>query len=429
MSKGALPKVLAYPNLKSQACMSFATQYEALPIDSRASFPPGSELRYSLPCGNSGQYLDSSQTFISFFVDFTCSAGTVEAMAPHFIQSLRLTTAQQSSIIEDVQDYPTLHYTYRDLYSDFSNYGSDSIMLNTDPAHMRSGMHVVSGTTIQFTMPLASVIGTFSANQTFIPLCLLNSLELSLTLASAGQALTCSVGTAGTTAGYTVREPTLHLQLVRVESDIQGSIANLCNGNFSWSSTSIRTSEVTLQGGQSFASVQLTGAAFTSLKHIITNIKESAVRNNIAAQSVTDTIRNFLVSYNYKIRDSFLYPKPISVINGGNAAYLALRSTLGVHASGEDCPTLHTRDSWTKNTHTQPAATADYGSLVLAGNCSPFSAQAALAAGISTYAASVSIELQYDPANVANVKPHILTVLAAADCIISVMNGEMKILK
>jgi hypothetical protein len=232
--------MLSYPAVKSQACMSFSTAYEALPVDSRAAFPPGSELRYSLPCGNSGQYIDTSQTYISFYVDFTSSAGTLEAMAPHFIQSLRLTTAQQSSIIEDVQDYATLHYTYRDLFSDFSNYGSDSIMLNADPAHMRSGLHQANNTTVQYSMPLCSIIGTFSANQTFIPVCMLDSLELTLTLA-AGQALCNSVNTAGTTANYSVREPVLHLQLVRVESDIQASIASLCGGNFSWSSTAIRT--------------------------------------------------------------------------------------------------------------------------------------------------------------------------------------------
>jgi hypothetical protein len=362
-------------------------------------------------------------------VDFECSTGTVEAQAFHFIQSLRLTTAQQSSIIEDVQDYPTLHATYRDLYSDFSNYGSDSICLNSDPAHMRSGLHQATNTTVQFTMPLCSLIGTFSANQTYVPLCMLDSLELSLTLASVGQAVACSVKDAGTTANYSVREPTLRLQLVRVESDIMASINSLCGGNYSWSSTAIRTSEVTLPGSQTFSSVQLTGAAFTSLKHIICNLKDTGVRNNIATQSVTDTIRNHLVSYNYKIRDSFLYSKPISVINGGNQAYMALRSCLGVHATEEDCPTLHTKSSFTKNAHTQPASTADYGSMVLSGNCSPFSAQAALAAGISTYNAACSIELQFDPTNVGNVKPCILTVLAAADCIVSCVNRELKILK
>jgi hypothetical protein len=175
--------------------------------------------------------------------------------------------------------------------------------------------------------------------------------------------------------------------------------------------------------------VLLTGAAFTSLKHIIANMKETTTRNNLATQSVTDLTRNHLVSYNYKIRDNFLYPKPISVINGGHQAYMALRSCLGVHATGEDCPTLHTKATWTKNGHTQPATTADYGSLVLAGNCSPFSAQAALAAGISTYNAPCSIELQWDTANTANVKACILTVLAAADCIVSIVNREMKILK
>eukprot|EP00953_Heterococcus_sp_UTEX-ZZ885_P004245 2788-Heterococcus_DN1.PRE.10 len=429
MSEGVLPKSLQFPNTKLSAPLSYSINYEAYPSNNRATYLPGSTIDFDLPCGVQGQYLDTSSTYFKFSVTFDLAGNgaTAEALAQNFIQTLTLSTASGSRQVEYISNYQNVHSVYRDLMSDSSNSGSDSICLNADPAHMRAAKHVVTGTTICFCLPLISIIGTLSAGQdgTMVPLCMLDSLKLSLQFATAGQALACIAGATG--ANYSITAPVLNLQLIRLQPQTQAAIVRMSNGDFRWSSQVIRTSEYSQNAGETFNSIALHGASFTSLRHLIASFRAGVVRDNYLAQSVGDRIRNKLARYRYRVNDQYVTPNPISVLNGGTDAYMQSRRLLGTHCTAESLPTLFNRDTWTKTDHTIPAANAKYGSLILSGNMSAFAAQRAVLSGASSRGAQVSLELTYEEGEAANVQACIVDLIACADALVVVAGGEMGI--
>jgi hypothetical protein len=429
MSEGVLPKSLQFPNTKLSAPLSYSINYEAYPSNNRATYLPGSTIDFDLPCGVQGQYLDTSSTYFKFSVtfDLTGNAVTTEALAQNFIQSLTLSTASGSRQIEYISNYAHVHTVYRDLMSDSSNSGSDSICLNADPAHMRAGKHVTTATTVTYAIPLVSIIGTLSAGQdgTMVPLCMLDSLKLSLQFATVGQALACSAGT--TAANYAITAPVLNLQLIRLQPQTQAAIVRMSNGDFRWSSQVIKTSEYTQNAAESFNSIALHGASFTSLRHLIASFRAAVVRDNILAQSVGDRIRNTLSRYRYRVNDSYVSPNPISVVNGGVDAYMQTRRLLGVHCTAESLPTLFDRIPWIKNDHSIPAPAAKYGSLILSANMSPFAQQGALLSGASSRGAQVSLELTYEEGQAGAVQGCIVDVIACADALVVVSGGELGI--
>jgi hypothetical protein len=427
MSDGVLPKSLQFPNVKLSAPLSYAINYEAYPSNNRAAYLPGSTIDYDLPCSVAGQYLDTSSTYFKFSVQYDIQGNgvTAEALGQNFIQALKLSTASGSRDVEYLSNYAHAHTVYRDLMSDSSNSGSDSICLNADPAHMRAGKHVVTGTTICYCLPLISIIGTLSAGQdgTLVPLCMLDSLKLSLQFATAGQALACTAGT--TAANYSITSPVLNLQLIRLQPQTQAGIVNLSRGEFRWSSQVIKTSEYTQQAGESFNNIPLHSAGFASLRHLIASFRAGAVRDNILAQSTGDRIRNKLSKYRYRVNDQYVTPNPISVLSGGVDAYMQTRRLLGVHCTAESLPTLFSSDTFIKNDHTVPATSAKYGSLILSANMSPFAQQSALLSGASSRGAQVSLELTYEEGQTANVQSCIVDMIACADSLCSIQNGEL----
>jgi hypothetical protein len=363
----SVPASLRFPNLKSSAAMSYALGYECYPTNSKPEHYGGGQLHFRLPCSVYGQFLDTSSTYLRFSVEVALTptaaattAGTApscESLGFHFIQSLRLTTAQGSRVIEECNQYPVVHDTYRTLMSDSSNYGSDSILLGANPVNMRAGKHITTGTITHYCIPLISVIGTQSAGSTMIPLCLLDSLELTLTLASPAQALACTSATA--TASYKVTNPVLNLQLIRLQPETMSTIASAADGNFSWSGQMIRTSEVTQNSGESFSSIALNGVAMTSLRHILATIRTSETRESILYQSITDCVRNYNKSFRFKIQDQYISGNPISLLEGATDAYMQLRRCLGTHCTAESLPTLHDKTSFSeKNFATAPATNA-----------------------------------------------------------------------
>jgi hypothetical protein len=432
----SLPRSLMFPNLKNSAAMSYAIGYEAFPTNSKQEYYAGGTLQFRAPCSVYGQFCDTSSTYLRFSVEVeltptaaAATAGTAptcESLGYHFIQALKLTTAQGSRVIEEINNYPVVHDTYRTLMSDSSNYGSDSILLGANPTNMRAGKHITSGTQIHYAIPLISVLGTQSAGQNMIPLCLLDSLELSLTLASAAQALACSAATA--TANYKVTAPVLCLQLVRLQPETMTAISNAANGNFSWSGQVIRTSEVTQNSGESFASIALNGVAMTSLRHILATIRTSNTRESILYQSVTDCHRNHNKSFRFKIQDQYVTGNAISLLHGAADAYMQLRRCLGTHCTAESMPTLHDKTSFSdKNLPTAPSVNATYGSLCLSANCSPFAQQEALKSGALTRGSQVSLELVVDEGQITNVQNAIITVIACGDAVFSVQGRELAV--
>jgi hypothetical protein len=429
MSRGVLPKSLQFPNTKTSAPLSYSINYEAYPLNNRATYLPASTIDFDLPCSIAGQYLDTSSTFLKFTVvyDLTGNNVTAEALPWNFIQSLTLSTASGSRVIEQVSNYPHLFTVYRDLMSDVSNYTSDSICYNADPNHMRAALHVPTTATVTYCMPLISIIGTLSAGQdgTMIPLCQLDSLKLSLQFATVGQALACSAGT--TAANYTIINPILNLQMIRLQPETQAALVSMSGGDFRWSSQYFRTSEHKQNVGESFNAIALHGASFTSLRHIIASFRASAVRDNLMANSVQDRIKNTLSRYQFRINDSYVTPKPVSVLNGAVDAYMQTRRLLGVHCTAESLPTLLNRTPWITNDHSVPAPAARYGSLLLSANCSPFAQQQALLSGASTRGAMVSLELSYEEGRMADVQSCIVDIIACCDSLCVVQGGELGI--
>lgn len=104
---------------------------------------------------------------------------------------------------------------------------------------------------------------------------------------------------------------------------------------------------------------------------------------------------------------------------------MQLRAVLGSALSGEHLPTLLSKTDWLNQTST--LAGAEPRSFILAQSLEPFSNQNALLSETNTSGSQIMLELNYDPTQTSNIKAVTLDAVVAADCLITVANGEMNV--
>jgi hypothetical protein len=104
---------------------------------------------------------------------------------------------------------------------------------------------------------------------------------------------------------------------------------------------------------------------------------------------------------------------------------MQLRAVLGSALSGEHLPTLLSKTDWLNQTST--LAGGEPGSFLICQSLEPFSNQNALLSGTNTSGSQIMLELTFDSTQTANIKAVTLDAVVAADCLITVSNGEMNI--
>jgi hypothetical protein len=427
----SLPKALNFSSgarVKTNAVASVSSVYTCTPSNSASSYQPASLVSFDIPTGVRSQWLDPSQTYLQFTATATLAGGTAptwSALPWDFIRTVSLYSSAGSKQIESVDQFSALHTLLRDLSSDTSNaVCSDTIMFNSDPSVLRSGVYQNSATSATFVVPILSLIGLLSADECYLPLHALNApLRFEILLHSAEQALTCTGAPTGAT--YSITNPSINVGLVTISDVAQAQITNMTNGVYQWSSTIWRNYRQVHAAQQTVGSIQIP-CRFSSLRAVLVAMRSTATQENRLANSVADRIRNHLSSWQFRVGSQYANSKPIVCSNSGVAAYMEMKRVMSGLTS-ESLPTLIERDSWVKDDPTAPADDAVMGSFCISLEAQPFSNIANLLSGANTTGQNVWLELQFDAQQAANIRAITLDAFCHADALVTVSNGEMNI--
>jgi hypothetical protein len=215
----------------------------------------------------------------------------------------------------------------------------------------------------------------------------------------------------------------LHLGLVNVSDQAAADIKNMCGGVYRWSSTVYKVFRFPHPAKQQTGIYPIT-AQFGSLKNIMIAMRDSRSTENNNYFSINDHIRNYLESYWLKVNSSYASARAVKCTGNAVEAYMNLRSVLGDAICSEDSPGLIQRDTWTKDTFTAVAETADVGSFLMCQNLRPFNSDVLISA-TNSVGAQLSIELQFQPSQLNNIVAVDISALTCADAVCRIEGGEL----
>lgn len=424
----SLPKALSFPQLKANAIASVSSQYAVTPSNSATNYGPSSTLQFDIPCSQRATWLDPTQTYLKFSVTPALTGGTTpqwSAFPMDFIRTMSLYSSAGSNLIESLDHYSSYHTLIRDLHSDYDNtVTSDTIMLGGDPSRLRAPLQQNSGVSINFCVPLATILGLTSAGDTYLPTHALSApLRLELILHSAEQALACSG--APTAVTYNITSPQLVIGFISISDVAQGSIDSMTHGNYQWNSVIVKTFRNVSPAMQTFNSL-LIPARFSSIRNILCTMKQSSNQENSSAYSVNDRVKNYLTSYQFKVGSMYANAKPIDCTNNGPSAYMELRRCMG-SVTSESLPSLLTRSDWIKQIATPPGPSASPGAFAIGCELQPFSNIQNLISGTNASASNIFLELNFDSTQAANIVASTIDSFVQVDALVTVSNGMMTV--
>ena len=342
----SLPKALAFPQLKSSAVAAVSSVVACKPV-SGVTFSPGDVMRFDIiGSGSRATFLDTSGSWMCMDVTVgATTAGPVQFTAMDLIQKLELFSSAGSQQIESIQNYAALNVILRDLCSDRSCWTKDSICLHTDPGRLRGGR---SGTTtgsspyyysVRVGIPLISIIGTLSAQKTYLPLHALNApLRLEITLNPTAGALCVPTGASTNGISYQVTNASF-VECLTVISDIAMSqISSLTGGVYAWHTQIWRNYRNTIPVGSTNASL-LIPARFDSCRSLITIMRQFT--NDVNHPCNTARPKYHLSSFQHRLNANFCDPKPVNTLTSTNAleAFMAAKRLFS-DVTSEERPTL-----------------------------------------------------------------------------------------
>jgi hypothetical protein len=374
----SLPKALNYGNgaqVKTNAVASVSSVYTCTPSNSASAYTPGTLLSFDIPTGIRSQWMDPTQTFLKFTVTAALVGGTAPtwgALPWDFIRTASLYSSAGSKQIESLDQYSALHTLLRDLGSDADNARcSDSITFNSsDTGVLRASNFQNTGSSFTYVMPLASIIGLSSADDLYLPLHALNApLRFEVLLHSADQALQTTG--APTAVAYQITNPSINVGLCTISDVAMSQIANMTNGVYNWSSTLWRNYRQVSAANQTINSIMIP-CRFSSLRAILVALRPTASPENRLANSVSDRVKNYLQSWQFKIGSSYANAKPIDCSGNAVSAYMEFKRVMAGLTS-ESLPTMIERAAWVKDVATVPAANTAPGAFVVSLEAQPFS--------------------------------------------------------
>jgi hypothetical protein len=425
----SIPSSLRYPSVKPPAVLSYATTYQASPVNTAAVYPESTDIVFQIPCGQRNQFLNCANTFIKFSAEVTMTGGTApkwSALPFDFIKAITVSSSGQSRTVEQNNDYALTHTIMRQCYSDEGNVmTSDSVMLNSNiNGALRGAAYEVSGIVISYALPLLSVVGLISNIEHLLPINALRggNLTLTITLNSALQALATTGAPA--TLSYSILKPVLHLGLVNVADQAAADIAAIADNVYRWSSVVYKVFRNQHPAGQATGIYPIT-AQFSSLKAIMIAMRESSSQENNTRYSINDFVRNKLTSYWLKVNSSYATARAVDTTGNAVEPFMAMRECMGSSAvTSEGVPGLVTRESWTKDASTTVAEDAVVGSFLACNNLSPFSNDS-LTSGTNSVGSQLSVEMQFSPTALNDVKAVNIDSLCIADCVYKIEQGEL----
>jgi len=267
MGDVAFPQDLNF-QMKKNAVKCRAYRTTLTPIGGSANMSPSDTIKWDVPVGRVGTYLDTSASYLQLTVKNTTGSGSwnVDGSAYSFIQ--RLSTYSGGTLLEDI-----------DAYGAFANLMLDAQVSSIDrttslSAHMgtnvevsdncsRGGITVANAGSTTFCIPLiSSVFGSFVSK--LLPLgAVSNDLRLEIVLASAVNAV---VGAGA--VNYQVTSAQLQLSILELDSDAQRMVDASTGGNYYISTECYRNYSTSLASGSKGDNV-LIPARFSSVKSVL----------------------------------------------------------------------------------------------------------------------------------------------------------------
>ena len=218
---------------KSSAPQCTSRRVNVLPLSGN-NFSPGDVAKFEIPCGISGQYVDTTQTYLLFKINCKDPAGFnmyPDHSAAAFIAKLEVYSSSQ--LVETINGYNVLYASLLDSQmGPLDRMGPLSIVAGTDldaqsntVNFSRGGINMTYGNTYTFAVPLVSgIIGT-NLNK-MLPVGLLQDCRLEITWENNANAIISATNTAVSTNVWTVTSAELVLQVLTLNSDVHNMIAN-----------------------------------------------------------------------------------------------------------------------------------------------------------------------------------------------------------
>ena len=397
----SLPAQLNFGNgakLKTPSVRAVSVQHAVTPSNG-TSFADGSMISWDIPCGSRDTFLDPAFTTLNFDVTFTVggTSANVQALGYDFWNSLNLYSSQGSTLIESIgQNYNELARALRMLCSSANNaLTGDTLTLDQQFGYPNNANLHPTGTTVSYSIPLISILGTLTAGSLFLPIgCLSSSIRLDMGLATAVQALAGTAASSVAPVSFVISNATLNINLITISSIASAQLSELVGSNFSFNSTKWSCFRNSIAGGPTSQSLVLS-ARYDSLRSIICAQRLTASQETLTAYSF-ESCRNNLSSYSFRLGASPVNEKP--VLADKPAAYNEVRKLFG-DVTSLSHPTLLSSATYINNTGaTAVAANASPGSYLFGASLEPFSSVQNLLSGSSSMSSNLYLDLVFSTA-------------------------------
>jgi hypothetical protein len=247
-------------------------------------------LKFDIPCGRPGTFLDPSSSFLQIRVQAGATGDIyLDGSAYSLIERFQVLSSGQT--LEDILAYGNLVTLLLDNQLSIGRQASGSILLgcgtNSTLNAVRGGVSIPAGTSTVFCLPLVSAF--FSSMDKYLPVGEISDLRIEIQLQNQSNAV---VNTTLNPTGWSITSADLMLNFVELESDVHKMIHASNGGKYYISSDTFRAYQNNVSGTTSSDSL-LIPARFSSVKGILQTFRPSAQQNNFLTQSQTHRVNPF----------------------------------------------------------------------------------------------------------------------------------------
>ncbi|KAG5184733.1 hypothetical protein JKP88DRAFT_255321 [Tribonema minus] len=333
----------------------------------------------------------------------TLTGGTTPTwtvQAHHLIQSLTLSSSAGSSVIESLSEYGAVHSLLRDLCSKQDLVITrDTITQNADPTTLRESLFAAaSGVTVQFSIPLLSIISALSGGDRYLAFHkLAANPRLDIEWAQNIKAISCTGAPAS--IAVVISSVSLDTTYVTLSGEVAKQIDGIVNGEYVWSSSIYKNYRSVMAANQLSLSAMVPSRV-ESAKSLMVIQRVAANEFDFNKYSIQDRVRNYLSRFQTRSGSRFIDSVPVGCTNNALGAYLSA-TRLYSNPSSENSTGLINLTSWTRDAPQTVAAAAPEGSFLAACDLESFSNSQKLISGVATQTNSLIMDLTFSGAPLA----------------------------
>jgi hypothetical protein len=322
----AIPSTLTYTPAPNAAR---AEQYQtSLAPTNGAAFNGGTTVRFELPCGQSGMYLNTQQSYLS---GAWTEIGGQNSQLPHGGASSCISVLSVycgSELLSRTRNYAGVRTMFKELQTNRADsLTANAVLEGTGNADDRLGAAVNAGTSRRFCIPLFDA--TIGAQARHFPLGLVHSMRLELELVAPRD----GVVSAGASTGFTLSDLEFRAQIIQLPAESERLVAASSGASTrSWNATqhAVYTDQLPAQAAETQVDMTIP-ARFSSCKSIQTFMTPVGARG-VAANQATGRSKQNMVSYSYNLNGKRV---PQREVNTRGDAPMAMAEVMrSLHAFG-----------------------------------------------------------------------------------------------